>query len=197
MLTPKKGDTSSIPISPEGKKVADAWDPAKADADGCKPYGAAAIMRVPGRLKISWQDDTTLKIETDAGLQTRFLYFDLSALKLSSERAWQGLSVAEWEKIPQPGGLGVSLQQASPRTGTLKVVTKNLRAGYLRRNGVPYSEDTVVTEFFDRFTAYGTEWLTVLTNVDDPRYLSQQYLTSTHFKRESDGSKWMPSPCEK
>src|SRR6266850_4433196 len=186
MLTPKKGDTSSIPVSPEGKKLVDAWDPAKAGADGCKAYGAAAIMRVPGRLKISWEDEKTLKVETDAGMQKRFLFFDAGALELSTAPTWQGLSYAEWEKIPQPGGLGVSIQQAPPRTGTLKVVTTRLRAGYLRKNGVPYSEDTRVTEYFDRFSAYGTDWLTVLTTVDDPKYLSQQYLTSTHFKREPD-----------
>ena len=196
MLVPKKGDTSSIPISPEGKKIADAWDPTKASEDGCKPYGAAAIMRVPGRLRIAWQDDNTLKIETDAGQQTRLIHFDVKDLKLVPARTWQGISAAEWEKIPQPGGLGVSLQQAPPRTGTLKVVTTNLRAGYLRKNGVPYSEDTVVTEYFDRFSAYGAEWLTVLTAVDDPKFLSQQYLTSTHFKREPDGSKFSPEPCE-
>src|SRR5882672_11461058 len=196
MLTPKKGDTSSIPVSPEGKRLADAWDPAKAAADGCRAYGAAAIMRVPGRLKISWMDDKNLKIETDAGMQTRGLYFDASAIELSTAPSWQGISYAEWEKIPQPGGLGVSIQQAPPRTGTLKVVTTKMRAGYLRKNGVPYSEDAVVTEYFDRFSAYGSEWLTVLTAVDDPKYLSQQYLTSTHFKREGDGSKWSPSPCE-
>jgi hypothetical protein len=195
MLLPKKGDTSSIPVSPEGKKIADAWDPATGAADGCKAYGAAAIMRVPGRLKISWENDTTLKIETDAGQQTRLLQFVKSA-KRQTARTWQGVSAAEWEKIPQPGGLGVSIQQAPPRTGTLKVVTTSMRAGYLRRNGVPYSEDTVVTEYFDRFSAYGTDWLTVLTTVDDPRYLSQQYLTSTHFKREPDASKFSPVPCE-
>jgi hypothetical protein len=196
MLTPKKGDTSSIPISAEGKKLADAWDPAKAAADGCKPYGAAAIMRVPGRLRISWQDDNTLKIETDAGQQTRLLYFNAKDSKVVPVPTWQGLSAAEWEKIPQPGGLGVSLQQAPPRIGTLKVITKNLRAGYLRKNGVPYSEDSVVTEYFDRFSAYGAEWLTVLTAVDDSKYLTQQFLTSTHFKREADASKWDPHPCE-
>jgi hypothetical protein len=196
MLTPKKGDASSIPISPEGKKIADAWDPSKTAEDGCKAYGAAAIMRVPGRVKISWQDDTTLKIETDAGQQTRLLHFNASDVKGAAERTWQGGSAAEWEKIPQPGGLGVSLQQAPPRTGTLKVVTTNLRAGYLRKNGVPYSEETVVTEFFDRFSAYGSEWLTVLTAVDDPKFLSQQYLTSTHFRREPDGSKFSPAPCQ-
>ena len=196
MLVPKKGDTSSVPISAEGKKIADAWDPAKAGEDGCKPYGAAGIMRVPGRLKISWQDDNTLKIDTDAGQQTRLLHFNVKDLTPAPVRTWQGRSAAEWEKIPQPGGLGVSIQQAPPRTGTLKVVTTNLRAGYLRRNGVPYSEETVVTEYFDRFSAYGAEWLTVLTAVDDPKFLSQQYLTSTHFKREPDGSKFSPAPCE-
>jgi hypothetical protein len=197
MLTPKKGDTSSIPVSLEGKKIADAWEPAKAAEDGCKPYGAAAIMRVPGRLKISWLDDKTLKIETDAGMQTRFLYFDAGAIEIDTRPSWQGLSYAEWEKIPQPGGLGVSIQQAPPRVGTMKVVTRRLRAGYLRKNGVPYSENTVVTEYFDRFSAYGSEWLTVLSAVDDPKYLSQQYLTSTHFKREPDASKWSPVACEK
>ncbi len=196
MLVPKKGDTSSIPISAEGKRIADAWDPARAGQDGCKAYGAAAIMRVPGRLKISWQDDSTLKIETDAGQQTRLLRFNLKDAKTIAPRTWQGVSAAEWEQIPQPGGLGVSLQQAPPRTGTLKVVTTSLRAGYLRRNGVPYSDETLVTEYFDRFSAYGTDWLTVLTAVDDPKYLTQQFLTSTHFKREPDASKWDPHPCE-
>jgi hypothetical protein len=195
MLTPKKGDTSSIPISAAAKKLADAWDPANAAADGCKPFGAAAIMRVPGRLRISWQDDNTLKIETDSGQQLRLLRFSKES-NAPAVRTWQGFSAAEWEKIPQPGGLGVSIQQAAPRTGTLKVVTNNLRAGYLRKNGVPYSEDAVVTEYFDRFSAYGTDWLTVLTAVDDPKYLTQQFLTSTHFKREADASKWDPHPCE-
>jgi hypothetical protein len=195
MLTPKKGDYSSVPLNPEGKKVADTWDPAKAAGDGCKPYGAAAIMRVPGRLRIAWENDDTLRIDTDAGLQTRLLHFDKSD-EPHAERSWQGHSAAEWERIPLPGGLGVSLQQAPPRVGALKVITTNLRAGYFRKNGVPYSENAVVTEYFDRLSAYGTDWLTVFTIVEDPRYLDQPFITSTHFKREPDGSKWMPAPCE-
>ena len=78
----------------------------------------------------------------------------------------------------------------------MTVTTTNLRAGYLRKNGVPYSENAVVTEYFDRFAVDGTEWLTVLTNVEDPQYLTQPFITSTHFKREPDGAKWMPMPCE-
>jgi hypothetical protein len=196
MLMPRKGDYSSVPLSAEGRKIADTWDPAKAASDGCKAYGAAAIMRVPGRLRVTWDNDTTLRIDTDAGQQTRLLRFDKSPAPQDSQ-TWQGHSGAEWERILQPGGLGVSIQQAPPRIGSLKVVTAGLRAGYLRKNGVPYSDATTVTEYFDRVSAYDTEWLTVLTIVDDPKYLSQQFITSTHFKRESDGSKWMPAPCER
>jgi hypothetical protein len=195
MVVPKKGDTSSVPLNAEGLKVANGWDPARMDADGCRPYGAAAIMRVPGRFQIKWENDTTLRIDTDAGQQTRLLYFD-PGQKPSPARSWQGHSAAEWERILSPGGLGVSLQTAPPRMGTLKVVTTNLRAGYLRRNGVPYSENATVTEYYDRLTEFGSDWLTVITVVDDPRYLNQPFLTSTHFKREPDASKWAPLPCE-
>src|SRR5437588_7522529 len=65
MVTPPKGQFGGVPLNAEGRKVAGAWDPAKDEAAGnqCKAYGAAAIMRVPGRLHITWDSDTTLKIE--------------------------------------------------------------------------------------------------------------------------------------
>src|SRR5262245_19033949 len=52
MVTPPKGDYASIPTTAAAKKIADAWDPAKDEAAGeqCRSFGAAAIMRVPGRL---------------------------------------------------------------------------------------------------------------------------------------------------
>jgi hypothetical protein len=195
MLIPKKGDYTSVPLSAEGRKVADTWEPSQLATDGCKPYGAAALMRVPGRLQISWENDTTLRIDTDAGQQTRRLYFNKDQ-KTQPERTWQGNSVAEWDRITQSGGLGVSLQQGPGKPGALKVMTTNLKAGYLRKNGVPYSDATTMTEYFDRLSAYGSDWLTVFTIVEDPHYLNQPFITSTHFKREPDRSKWMPSPCE-
>jgi hypothetical protein len=196
MLVPKKGDYTSVPLNAEGRKVADAWDPARMASDGCKPYGAPALMRVPGRFRIAWDNESTLRIEADAGRQTRLLTFDRSQ-KPPATRTWQGHSVAEWQPIVQPGGQGVSLQRAQPRMGSLKVVTTQLRAGYLRRNGVPYSENVSMTEYFDRLTAYETDWMVVLTVLEDPQYLDQPFITSTHFTREADGSKWMPTPCEK
>src|SRR5437016_12089530 len=110
MVTPAKGDYSSVPLNPEGRKVADAWDPAKDEAEGnqCKAYGAPAIMRVPGRLQITWQDDNTLKIETDAGTQTRLFHFGGSSPQ-GAEPSWQGYSVARWEPPIPLGPVGVGL----------------------------------------------------------------------------------------
>src|SRR5580704_12689506 len=77
MVTPAKGDYASVPITAEAKKAADLWDPAKDEAAGeqCKSYGAPALMRIPARLHITWQDDSTLKVEVDAGTQARLLHF--------------------------------------------------------------------------------------------------------------------------
>ena len=73
MVTPLRGDFQSIPLNEAGKRVGLAWDPAADEAAGlqCQSYGAPAVMRVPGRVHITWTDDRTLKLETDAGGQTR------------------------------------------------------------------------------------------------------------------------------
>ena len=91
MVTPLKGDSASVPINAAAKKIVTEWDPAKDEAAGnqCKAYGAAAIMRMPGRLHITWADDNTLKVETDAGTQTRVLHF--SGKRPAAEKpSWQG-----------------------------------------------------------------------------------------------------------
>jgi len=191
MVTPPKGDVASVPLNAEGTKVANAWDPA---TDGsCLAYGAAGLMRIPTRLNISWQDDRTIKIETDAGQQTRVLHFDAGTPP--AQRSLQGYSVAQWEPAPQPGRGGGAPQV--PKFGNLKVTTTNLTAGWLRKNGVPYSENATVTEYFDRFKAPNNdEWLVVTTIVSDAKYLNQDFVTSTHFKKEPNGAKWAPSPCK-
>jgi hypothetical protein len=208
MVTPPKGDYASVPLNGAARQVADKWDPAADEAAGnaCKSYGAGNIMRTPGRLHISWQDDTTLKIETDAGQQTRLLHFSGTP---GGDPSWQGYSQATWEMAggnPFGGGGGgrggggrgaAGGPPPAPRGGSLKVVTTRLKEGYLRKNGVPYSENATVTEYFDRHSeSNGDEWFTVTTIVDDPKYLAQSFITSTHFKREADASKWYPAPCK-
>jgi hypothetical protein len=227
MVTPPKGDVSSVPINPEGRKAAEAWDLARDNAANlqCKAFGIGGIMRQPGRLRVSWDNPSTMKLEFDAGTQTRLLHFD--AAPAPAERTWQGHSIGVWEgpgvgrggEIPAgnvnavarggqvvvPGGGGQGLRGGPPprgqasilRGGSLKVTTTQFREGYLRKNGVPYSEQATITEYFHRLPAHpnGDEWLHVTTIVEDPRYLTQPFYTSTHFKREADGTKWAPTPC--
>ncbi len=204
MITPDKGDYASVPLNSEGKRVADTWDPAKDEADGnqCKSYGAAAIMRVPTRLHISWENDTTLRVETDAGTQTRLFHFNVSSPPESAPQ-WQGYSVAEWDGLRKNGFLNLSAFGAAPGApqpapeGYLRVVTKQMRPGYLRKNGVPYSANAKVEEDFDSFkTPNGDRWLVVTTIVTDPQYLTGPFITSTHFKKLPDASGWNPTPCE-
>jgi len=191
MSTPPKGDYASVPLSEAGRKAADTWDPAKDSAAGeqCRAYGAAAIMRVPGRIRISWENDTTLKVETEAGTQTRLLNFVAPAPR--SEPSWQGTSVANWQ-LAGGGRRG----GGTPRGGSLRIITTNLRPGYLRKNGVPYSANARVTEYINRTNEpNGDAWLVVTTVVDDPQNLTSRFVTSTHFKKVPDGSAWSPTPC--
>jgi hypothetical protein len=198
MITPAKGDVASLPLNAEGTRVANQWNPA--EEGSCKAYGAAAIMRMPGRLRITWEDDNTLKIETDAGQQTRRLRFNATPPSAASRDA-QGHSVARWEITAPVAGSGAvggvaNPRQPAPRWGTLKVVTTNMQAGWLRKNGVPYSEQATMTEYFDRFSDGTDEWFTVTTMVEDPTYLNQPLVVSSNFKKERDGSKFTPVPCK-
>jgi len=192
MVTPAKGDYAGVTITAAAKKVADAWDPANDEAAGasCKAYGAPAIMRTPTRLRVSWQDENTLKIETDNGTQTRLLHF--GAWKPgAAPRSLQGDSIAEWHAPRSARG-----QNNGPRYGSLQVTTKNLLPGYLRKNGVPYSENAVLTEYWDLYTEKnGDQWVVITAAVDDPLYLQVPWLGALEFRRERDGSKWSPEPC--
>jgi hypothetical protein len=162
-------------------------------------------MRIPGRLRISWQDDFTLKIESDQGQQTRLLHFakpgaPMTAAPSGTARTLQGFSIAEWQRA---GGAvdaflerGVGASGGTQRWGSLKVTTSNVAPGWLRKNGVPYGENAVVTEQFMRFThPEAGDWFVVTTIVEDPQYLTQPFITSSNFKKEASDSKWSPTPC--
>lgn len=184
MITPGKGEYAGIPLNLDGKNTADAWDPAKDEQAGeeCKSYGVGAVMRVPGRLHITWADANTLKVELDAGKQTRLLRFDAELAKSGqtngAERTWQGQSTAVWEK------------------GSLKVVTRMMRAGYLRKNGVPYSEKAQLTEYWNvHREKNGDQWLVITSILEDPTYLQEPYVFSPNFQKEPEGSKWEPTSC--
>jgi hypothetical protein len=197
MMTPAKGDYAGVPLTPEGRRVADSWDPMKDEHEGnqCRAYGAGNIMRIPERLHITWANENTLEMDTDAGMQTRLFHFDGSKWQGGTPQ-WQGDSVADWEKQAQSGAdRGRPGGPIPGKGGSLHVVTTHMRPGYLRKNGVPYSGNAVLTEYFDRFDRNGVSYLIVTSVVDDPQYLSDRFIISGQFKREPDASKWNPTPC--
>jgi hypothetical protein len=194
MMTPPKGDYDGIPLTAAARRVADAWDPAKDTATGeqCRAYGAPAIMHMPARLHITWADDRTMSVQVDQGAQTRLFLFGKTSS--SAARTWQGQSLADWQLVRPSTGAGPPSSFARP--SSLKVVTSRLRAGYIRRNGVPYSENAVLTEYFDVVPGTrGEQWLIVTTELNDPQYLQQPLLRSVQFRRQADASGWNPTPC--
>ena len=168
-----------------------------AGADPCRVYGAGGSMRVPGRLNITWVDDNTLKIDMDSGTQTRTLHFGQAAAP--AQKSLQGHSVATWETGARAGGFGGGgggrggAAPAAPRWGQLKVVTTNTTGGYLLSSRNTYSENAVITEYFATHSDFGTDYMTVVTSVEDggnPR------IVSSTFKKEPNGSKFKPTGCE-
>jgi hypothetical protein len=200
MVTPARGDHPSVPLNAAGNALANNWDPAKDEAAGetCKAYGAAGVMRAPGRLRITWQDDTTLKIETEAGTQTRLLRFGPSSSQVDAPTV-QGASAAQWEFAGGArGGRGAGRgASAGSGQGNLKVVTTRMRPGYLQKNGVPYGGSAVLTEYFSRTAEpNGDSWLILTSIVEDPQYLTGPFVRSTHYKRLPENSTaWEPEPC--
>jgi hypothetical protein len=201
MVTPARGDHPSVPLNAAGNALANTWDPAKDEAAGeqCRAYGAAGVMRLPGRLHIVWQDDTTLKIETEEGTQTRLLRFAQAGTSSGAAQggaaAWQGESAAQWELAG--GGRGGRGGGPRPPGGNLKVVTTRMKPGYLQKNGVPYSANAVLTEYFSRTVeANGDSWLILTSIVEDSQYLTGPFIRSTHYKRLPDNNTaWEAEPC--
>lgn len=153
-------------------------------------------MRVPTRLNITWADDNTLKIDMDAGTQTRLLHFNAPA-PAGAPKTLQGYSAAAWEVGGggrggggRGGGGGAP---AAPRWGSLNVVTTNMSGGYLLSSRSAYSENAVLTEYFTKQNDFGQEYLTVTASLVDG---AQTRVVSSTFKKEPNGSKFKPSGCE-
>jgi hypothetical protein len=195
MITPPVGDVASIPVNARGREAAAAWDLERDRAEGqlCKAFGAPGLIRQPTRIRISWHDDDTLLFEFDAGMQTRHLEFGQPSPP--AEPSLQGYSRATWARQTLQRGVFGS---RAPPGGALKVTTTHLAPGYLRPNGVPYSEQAAMTEYIRTFTLPGDggTWLVVTSVIDDPVYLTSELLISTQFKKETDRTNWSPRECD-
>jgi hypothetical protein len=203
-VTPQKGDILYLPLNAEARQIANGWDPARDEAEGkaCKAYGAVGVMQRPGRIHITWENATTLKLEADAGTQTRLLHFGGAAAD-KGQPSSQGYSVAEWQV---PGGAGRGRRGApSPADnaanrpsgiGSLKVVTTNMLPGYIRKNGVPHSGSAVLTEYFNRLAGEQNDsYIAMTATVEDPAYLTGPFIRTYNFKKLPDATGWEPTPC--
>jgi len=236
MLTPSKGDFGSgvagtienpgvgfvgagpnpaaqgnIPYNTTAAQTAMKWDPAKDEAEGnaCKAYGAPGIMRQPTHLHITWQDDSTLKVEADYGTQTRLFHFAPPTTQGRLDYGNATLLPARPSKLEPPAGVEPSVQGYSAaqwtimggsgnfeRGGNLKVATSRLKPGYYWKNGMPYTGNAAVTEYFRTMELPDrSQWIRYTQVVDDPEYLTQPWIVNYAFKKLPDGSKWNPTPC--
>jgi hypothetical protein len=196
MVLPAHGDYAGIPINARAEQFADAWSAASDVAAGkqCEVYGAPNLMQIPERLHISWQDDDTLRVDSDAGRQTRLLHFGDDAA--ASTPSLQGYSVAHWQLFNLANSFGAPDDAAAAaRHGSLVVTTDHLLPGLLRKNGVPYGAETKMSEYWQLRTLAPDQWLTISTSVKDPEYLTGPYVYDSIFQREADGSHSDPSPC--
>lgn len=201
MVVPPKGDTLYLPVNDAGKKMAADWDAARDAAAGeaCRAYGAGGIMHLPGRLRISWDGDETLELETDTGQQTRRFQFG-PADGPGGEPSWQGLSRAVWE-LPGAGARGRGARAGGPPSGerpgaSMRVTTSNMRLGYYRRNGVPYGPRATMTEWFTTVTEPdGNSYLLVTKILEDSQYMSAPYIRTVQFKKENSTAGWNPTGC--
>ena len=172
--------------------------PPASSNEPCRVYGAAGSLRVPGRLHITWADDNTLKIEMDAGTQTRLLHFNPTTPP-PTEKTLQGYSVASWELTGGGGGRGGrgapggAAAPAGPRWGSLNVVTTNMKGGYLLSSRSSYSDNAVLTEYFTKHSDFGIDYFTVTAMVQDGAAIR---VTSSTFKKEPNGDKFKPAGCE-
>lgn len=203
MVVPGRGEYAGIPINDTGKTFADQWTRAADEAAGkqCEAYGAGVVMVVPERLHIAWTDAETLQVQTDAGMQTRVFHFARTPPE-SQPASWQGYSTARWLLAPteapaeaQP--FAISAGAPPTNRGQLEVDTSHLLPGLLRKNGVPYSAQATVVEYWELHTDPESQMqvAAITVQVTDPKYLAEPYVYTALFQKQSDDTGWDPQPC--
>jgi len=200
MLVPGKGEYLGIPLNLKAKQFADAWQPGPDEAAGkqCEAYGGPNVLLVPERLNISWQDDNTLQVQTDAGMQNVLLHFAPPADMNDMAPSLQGYAAASWDVPAPPAGnpFGGPAAPQKPHFGSINVRVSHLLPGLIRKNGVPYGSGAEVTEYWEQHQGpTGAQYLIVSQILRDPEYLVDPYFTNATFEKEANGSQWSPTPC--
>jgi glyoxylase-like metal-dependent hydrolase (beta-lactamase superfamily II) len=180
---PDLGDYLGLPINNAARLFADSWDASRLTLQEhqCRVHVAPYIFHGPLNLRI-WeerdpetQQTVAIKQYISTYEQTRTIWMD--GRPHPSEFAphtFMGFSTGRWEG------------------GRLVVTTTHLKQGWLRRNGVPESDQTTMVEQFIRHDKY----LTHVAMISDPVYLAEPMVRSTDFSiAAEDTASWL-WPCE-
>ena len=192
----------ACPSTPQARPSSTPGIPAKDEAAGdeCKAYGAPGLMRVPGRLRIRWQDDDTLEDRSRRRRADALAALRRGAARTASRRAGKATRgpVGASDGAPGTGRrAGSAWRRGGPRRAERsRWRRRSCCRATCGRMAFRTASETTCTEYFDRFTEPdGTEWFTVTTIVTDPVYLGVPFVTTTDFRKERDGASWDPRPC--
>jgi hypothetical protein len=179
---PDLGDYLGIPLNDAARMKADSWDAALLTLPEwqCRPHPADYGTRGPSNMRI-WKDVDTatqqvIAYHTHIAWQApeRTIWMDGRPHPPEyAAHTWQGFSTGVWE-----GNM-------------LTVTTTHLKAGFIRRNGVPRSEKAVLREHWIR---HGNV-LTLVEFITDPVYLTEPMVRSTNWEWQPD-QELAPYPCE-
>ena len=179
---PEIADYLGLPINDAARMRADAWDASllTLPEHQCKPHPADYGSRGPANLRI-WRefDPATQQV---VAWRTHIFWMEPERTIWMDGRAhppahaahtWQGFSTGRWD-----GHI-------------LRVTTTHLKAGWIRRNGIPRSDLATLTELFYR---HGNV-LTLVTMVEDPVYLTEPFVRTTNWVL-TPTQQIPPYPCE-
>ena len=181
-------------MNPAAQKIADAWDPAKDEAAGeqCKAYGAPGLMRGPTRLRITWLDDDTLKLETrlrDADAAVRLP-------RRPRRRAPRPGRASRWRSGSSRAAAGAA---AAPRFGAHEDRSpRSCGPATCARTASRTATGTVFTEYWDLHTETNGDNYLVVTNIGERPDLPAGALDYGAALQARTGRrrKWDPAPCD-
>ena len=145
----------------------------------CRPHSADYIWRGPSNLRISKEVDPVTREITAFHAEwlrsvDRPIYLDgRPHPPEEAPRTWAGFTTAKWDG------------------DVLTTTVTHLKEGYMRRNGMARSEKASLTEHWIR---HGN-WLTVMTIVTDPVYLTEPFVRTTDYELDLH-QQIPPYPCE-
>jgi hypothetical protein len=164
---PELHDFTGLPINAAARQRGDAHNSALLTVPEyqCRPHGAGyqsrqSQFRITRTIDEDSQQTVSFNMYKRWQAQSRTIWMDGRPHPPEfAAHTWQGFSTGEWV-----GNM-------------LKVTTTHLKESYIRRNGLPQSDQATLTEYFSRHGEYLT-WVSI---IDDPVYLTEPLVRTADY----------------